>query len=229
MASVSALEKRNLHIAALVIGFIGAMMILVATFDCLGQSKYKVKIEESIKKRLTEKTTATSKISYKLFQSWGVYRQCTSLTDSSVSSKQNKTTCHSYSASDYDDNRRKRLWNSMFFVTSASKILGMAFVVLLFVSLFHMGAQKRQNIRWGTLGVGLTFMLGVVAALVLFVFWNKSMVQGKLLPDSVFGIDGNGNNWVYGQGMYAGSAGLTMLLVSVVLTGVTTLPTKISS
>lgn len=222
----SPLEKRNLHIAALVIGLVGALLVAFSSFRfSLGQSKYRLKVNGTEKMEvplLSGKTqTITLNTSYTTSQTWGISGNCISTYDHTVDGIENtnksQTTCHAYSAADFESTKKKNLWTSMFSTGFFSWAAAVVFIILLFVSLFHMQAKNRQGVRWGTMGVGLFLIASVVATLVIFTQWNTCMVNSGFLPAPIFK-----GKWSYGPGMYSTSAGLTLVAVATILTGVTT-------
>lgn len=223
----SPLEKRNLHIAALVIGLVGALLVAFSSFRLsLGQSKYRVKINSKETVNFPLPDGKTGKITYDLShttsQTWGVSGVCVSKYDYTVDGAENtnrsETTCHAYSAADFESTKKKNLWVSMFSTSYFSYAAAVVFIILLFVSLFHMQAKNRQSVRWGTMGVGLFMIAVVVATLVIFSQWNKEMVNSGFLPQA----NPFKGQWSYGPGMYSTAAGITLVTVATILTGVTT-------
>lgn len=222
----SPLEKSNLHIAALVIGLVGALLLVFSSFRLsLGQSKYRLKVNGTQKMKLPSPSgktdTYTLNTSYMTSQTWGISGNCISSYDHTVNGSEDtnksQTTCHAYSATDFESTKKKDLWASMFSMGYFSWAASVVFIILLFVSLFHMQSKNRQSVRWGTMGVGLFLVACAVATLAIFTQWNKCMVKSKFLPASQFK-----GEWSYGPGMYSTSAGITLVAVATILTGVTT-------
>lgn len=219
--------KQNIHIAALVFGVVGALLLAFSSFkNTLAQSKYRVHVEDTVEKVITDKLKLRVVTrAYDTEQTWGVMGKCTSVynvvrpeeNDGDVDTTAAHTCCHSFAAADFAASKTRALWTTMFSTGLLSWGAAVAFIILLFVTLFHMSAQSRQRVKWGVLGVGVFLAAMVVVTLVVFAGWNKHMVSRGALPDPVFK-----GQWAYGPGMYASAAGLTFVAVATVLTGVAT-------
>jgi ABC-type multidrug transport system fused ATPase/permease subunit len=214
------LDKQNLHISALVIGALGAFMIIVAS--------YTASLAQTTNDAEDVPLSGESGLTTTVFEYWGVNAQCISSTNPQKNGRRVSTaesvTCHTFSSSDFTSSKRKSQWRAMFSLSSLGFLSSIAFIILLFVSLFHMSASCRQSLRWGTMGLGIFFVLAFSTTLILFRFWNQGMVRDGKLPTR---SDLLGKSWEYGPGFYSTITGMVLVGVSTILTGMTTSKTTI--
>lgn len=170
-------ERYDLQIAATIFGIMGAVILVWALWSG-GWSK-------SDKRHYEKDLDITDKINIKIkelnfdsIRSRGLFVRCNSLSHIEMFSNRDPddvTCCSNYSRDDFIHRSSWTRLGVIQYIGELSAALGGVFAILLFVSMCHMGAASRQNVRWAALAFGIaSFVLSTVTA-ALYQDWSSSI------------------------------------------------------
>jgi len=171
-------ERYGIQIAATVFGIVGVVLLWYAIWSSAWvQGKTK---DLELKYKLTEKQQLDLNIlSAKVFASRGLFTRCTTADHADIfSTPVDDTTCCSVYA------RRDFVHDSTYTRIGAiqntglwASILGSVTAILLFVTMCHMGAKPRQDVRWAAMGTGIGTFLLAVTTIVLYSKWSSDLTK----------------------------------------------------
>ena len=193
-------ERYDLQIAATVFGIIGCILLWWALWSGAWSK--------------TKTTDVTGKnLSLRLFMSRGLFSRCTTVNHVELMNKDkdDAACCSHYIASDFSDHSSFVRIGALQSTGLWSAISAGVAAVLLFVTMCHMKAKARQDVRWAALAFGLSAFVLSVITVSMYAKWNSDVVKKN--PDKFPKASGNTGTGLFAAGTFY--VGLAAILIGI--------------